>query len=230
MTHEDSVLPPLGFRQRGPEPVGTRLLLVRHGESFANALGLAGGHKGDGGLTPTGIAQAQALRGRLESSRELMDAKAFYTSTMPRAIETGEIIASGLPEGLTPIRDPEICELSVGEGDGLSWGEFVARYGETDWDKDPHQICAPGGESLMSFYERSTRALRRIISAHPGQLVVLVVHGGFIEQALKLHYGLEGHVRLRPRTLNCSMSEIEFAPDYSRLLRYNDVVPLPALK
>jgi 2,3-bisphosphoglycerate-dependent phosphoglycerate mutase len=228
MTHEDSVLPPLGFRQRGPEPVGTRLLIVRHGECYANSLGLAGGHKGDGGLTEKGIAQARALRDRLVMSRELMDAAAFYTSTMPRAIQTGEIIADGLPSHLTPVQDPHICELSVGEGDGLTWTEFVERYGVTDWDKDPHQICAPGGESLLSFYERSVAALRRLINAHPGELVVLVAHGGFIEQALKLHYGVEGHVRLRPRTENCSMTEIEFAPEYSRLLRYNDVAPLPA--
>jgi len=228
LSHEDQVLPPLGFRQRGPEPVGTRLLIIRHGECYANALGLAGGHKGDGGLTEKGIAQAEALRDRLILSQELMDAKAFYTSTMPRAIETGKIVAAGLPAHLVAVQDAAICELSVGEGDGLTWPSFVERYGTTDWDVDPGQVCAPGGESLLSFYERSVKALARIIDAHPGELVVLVAHGGFIEQALKLHYGLGGHVRLRPRTLNCSMTEIEFASDYSRLLRYNDVAPLPA--
>ena len=62
---EDKRLPPAGFRQRGPKPTGTRLLLIRHGESYANADGLAGGPIGDGGLTPLGRRQAQALVDRL---------------------------------------------------------------------------------------------------------------------------------------------------------------------
>ena len=44
---EDRRLPPSGFRQRGPKPSGTRLMLIRHGESYANADGLAGGPIGD---------------------------------------------------------------------------------------------------------------------------------------------------------------------------------------
>ena len=71
---EDKRLPPAGFRQRGPKPTGTRLMLIRHGESYANANGLAGGPLGDGGLTPLGCRQAQALADRLTSSNELSSA------------------------------------------------------------------------------------------------------------------------------------------------------------
>ena len=227
MINEDVVLPPNGMRQRGPKPTGTRLLMVRHGESFANALGVAGGPKGDGGLTPKGQVQARALRDRLALSQELSGASALYTSTLPRAIETGEIVRAALPSHLEPIRDEEICEINVGEGDGLTWAEFTARFGDVDWDKDPHQVCATGGESLMTFYERSERALERLVAAHPGELVVLVVHGGFIEQAMKHYQGLGGHVRLKPRIENCSMTEIEYLDGQKRLLRYNDLVPLP---
>jgi broad specificity phosphatase PhoE len=223
---EDQRLPPQGFRQRGPVPSGTRLLMIRHGESRANAEGLAGGHLGDGGLTDLGRRQAAALRDRLVMSRELEGATAFYTSTLPRAIETGEIVRAAMPADLEPVADETLCEISVGEGDGLSWAVFVERFGSPDWERDPHEITAPGGESLISFYERCREAIERLVERHPGELVVLVVHGGVIEQAMKIYQGLGGHVRLRPRIENCSMTEIEFNGERRRLLRYNDLAPL----
>ena len=118
--------------------------MIRHGESYANANGLAGGPLGDGGLTPLGRRQALALVDRLKVSGELSSASAFYTSALPRAIETGAIIAEVLP-GLVAVRDGELNEISVGEGDGLPWSEYVEKYGAPDWDRDPHQITAPGG-------------------------------------------------------------------------------------
>jgi hypothetical protein len=32
--------PPEGFRTRGREPTGTRLVLIRHGEAYCNARGV----------------------------------------------------------------------------------------------------------------------------------------------------------------------------------------------
>ena len=201
--------------------------MIRHGERYANANGLAGGPLGDGGLTPLGRRQALALVDRLKVSGELSSASAFYTSALPRAIETGAIIAEVLP-GLVAVRDGELNEISVGEGDGLPWSEYVEKYGAPDWDRDPHQITAPGGESLISFHERCRAAIAKLVASHPRELVVLVVHGGFIEQAMKIYQGVGPEVRLRPRIENCSMTEIEFRDGWIRLLRYNDRAPLPA--
>lgn len=224
--NEDSLLPPEGFRQRGPLPTGTRLLMIRHGESRANAEGLAGGHKGDGGLTDLGRRQARALRDRLAMSRELAGASAFYTSTMPRAIETGEIVRTALAKSLEPFTDESLCEISVGDGDGLTWAAFTERFGTPNWDIDPNQITAPGGESLLGFFERCREVFARLVVRHPGELVVIVAHGGVIEQAMKIYQGLDGSIRLRPRIENCSMTEIEFSEGRRRLLRYNDLAPL----
>jgi 2,3-bisphosphoglycerate-dependent phosphoglycerate mutase len=225
---EDRRLPPAGFRQRGPTPSGTRLLMIRHGESFANADGLAGGPIGDGGLTPLGCRQAGALGARLSMSEELSKATALYTSALPRAIETGEILRKALPAQLVPIVDAALNEISVGEGDGLPWAQYVERYGAPDWDLDPDALTAPGGESLLGFHERCREAIERLVERHPHELVVLVSHGGFIEQALKIYQGVAPNVRLRPRIENCSMTEIEFREGWRRLLRYNDRAPLPA--
>jgi broad specificity phosphatase PhoE len=200
--------------------------MIRHGESYANADGLAGGPMGDGGLTPLGRRQALALVERLKVSGELAAATAFYTSVLPRAIETGAIIAEVLP-GLVAVQDADLNEISVGEGDGLPWAKYVEKYGAPDWDRDPTQITAPGGESLISFHERCKEAIGKLVALHPEELVVMVVHGGFIEQAMKIYQGVGPEVRLRPRIENCSMTEIEFRDGWIRLLRYNDRAPLP---
>ena len=209
-------------------PTGTRLMLIRHGESYANSDGLAGGPIGDGGLTPLGVRQAEALAKRLVASKELMKATAFYTSALPRAIETGEVLRPGLPKDLAPVVDAAFNEISVGEGDGLPWAQYVERYGAPDWDLDPDALTAPGGESLLGFYERCREAIERTVARHPKELVVIVCHGGFIEQAMKIYQGVGPEVRLRPRIENCSMTEIEFRDEWRRLLRYNDRAPLPA--
>lgn len=201
--------------------------MIRHGESYANADGLAGGPIGDGGLTPLGRRQAQALVDRLVMSGELSKASALYTSALPRAIETGEMLRAALRD-LVPVVDADLNEISVGEGDGLPWAQYVERYGAPDWDLDPNALTAPGGESLLGFHERCRAAIARLVARHPHELVVLVSHGGFIEQAMKIYQGVAPEVRLRPRIENCSMTEIEFREEWRRLLRYNDRAPLPA--
>jgi broad specificity phosphatase PhoE len=225
-TSDEHRLPPEGFRQRGPAPRGTRLLHIRHGECVANAEGIAGGPMGDGGLTELGRRQAVALAQRLAITKELSNAGAFYTSTLPRAIETGEIIFPVINPELVAVRDEALCELSVGEADGLTWAEVGARYELPDWDRHPGQQNVPGGESLLGFFERCVGVFERIVFSHSDQLVVMVDHGGVIEQAMKFYQGLSGDVRLRPRIENCSMTEIEFYQGKQRLLRYNDLSPI----
>jgi 2,3-bisphosphoglycerate-dependent phosphoglycerate mutase len=219
-------LPPEGFRQRGPVPTGTRLVLIRHGECVANEKGLAGGPLGDGGLTDLGRAQAGALAHRLSVTGELRAATAFYTSTLPRAIETGEIVFPAINPDLIVQRDEDLGELRVGVADGMTWTEIEERFPLPNWEVNPSQRNVPGGESLLEFYARCIGAIERIVERHPGELVVLVVHGGFIEQAMKLYQGLDGAARLRPRIENCSMTEIEFHDGAKRLLRYNDLSPI----
>jgi 2,3-bisphosphoglycerate-dependent phosphoglycerate mutase len=224
----DSLLPPEGFRTRGPKPTGTRLLLIRHGEAVCNAEGIVGGPKGCGGLTELGRAQAFALAARLAHSGELASASQLYCSVLPRAIETAAIVAPHVGSGMTAIEDCALCELHPGEGDGLAWDEFVARFGAPDWDENPGTPLAPGGESWSGFAHRCWDAFAELTARHEGELVVVVAHGGVVEQLLKLVYGRDAGARLRLRTENCSMTEAEFRKGAWHLLRYNDRAPLAA--
>lgn len=220
--------PPEGFRVRGNVPSGARLVLIRHGEAFCNARGVVGGPVGCGGLTDRGREQATELRDRLIKSQEFADAVALYTSVLPRSIETAAIISPGLPDSLVAVEDCNLCEIHPGQADGMTWDEMVEQFGGPDWDVDPDAPFAPGGESWTGFYERCRAALTEIAQRHPGQLVILVVHGGVIEQAVKMVEEASPEARLGLLTENCSMTEIEFNGERRRLLRYNDLAPLAA--
>ena len=78
-----------------PEP-STHVVLVRHGEADCNVRSLIGGHLGCTGLSPLGVAQAEALRARWEATGEMRGASAFYASVLPRAIQTAESVAPAI--------------------------------------------------------------------------------------------------------------------------------------
>ncbi|TML43349.1 MAG: histidine phosphatase family protein, partial [Actinobacteria bacterium] len=92
----------------------TRLVLIRHGLAQCAVDSIVGGIKGCTGLAPDGRTQAERLRDRLLRTGELRDADAVYTSVLPRAIETAEIIAPGLGRaGEAPAKqDADLCELN----------------------------------------------------------------------------------------------------------------------
>ena len=215
----------VGYFTRGRAPLGTRHVLIRHGEARCNADGVVGGPRGDGGLTDLGLSQARALARRLESTRELDDVTALYTSILDRSIESARVISSGLPD-LAASADCDLCELHPGSADGLTWAELEERYGVADWSVSPDAPFSPGGESWLDFYERCKRAIAALVERHPGERVIAVVHGGVIEQAMKILNGDDPTARLGLRTEHCSITEIEFEGERRRLLRYNDVAPL----
>ena len=218
-------------------PVVTRLVLVRHGESNVTVDGVIGGHRGCTGLSPLGVAQAEALRGRLARTGEVV-ADALMASVLPRAIETAEIIAPALG-GLVPEQDCDLCELHPGESDGLTWEEHRVLYRPEGWTWSPHVPLAPGAESWVGFQERVARTLARIAAEHRGRTVVIACHGGVVDSSLAVFLGLPFHGRLSElRTRNTSLTEWELheadqlarGPARWRLIRYNDASHLADLQ
>ena len=228
MTGVPASQPPPGVATVAPpRPGATRVVLIRHGEATCNVAGLVGGRAGCSGLTGTGRRQAQALRTRLLGSGELADVAALYTSVLPRALETAEIVFAGTGLEHGAVADCALCELHPGEADGLTWEEFRARYGEPDFDADPDQEVAPGGESWRSFVARASGALARVAEAHPSARVAVVCHGGVIEASLTAFLPVApGRPRLGLLTEHTSLTEWERSGDRWRLLRYNDAAHL----
>lgn len=229
--------PPPAEREPAPaaeEPAaperGTRLVLVRHAQSVGNADGIIGGHVGCTGLSPLGVQQAEALGERLGRTGELAAAAALYTSILPRAVETAGIVGRAVgPAGLSAEQTCELCEQHPGEADGLSWGEYEARYGPYSARRTPERPLSPGGESWLDLLQRAVASLTALARRHAGELVVVVTHGGVIDSSLVRFLGLpEDGAAYSFRTWNASMTEWEHTGRRWALVHYNDTAHLPA--
>jgi broad specificity phosphatase PhoE len=139
----------------------TTILLARHGETDWNRERRWQGHARTH-LNDNGRAQAQALAERLEEHR--LDA--VYSSDLPRAFETAEIVASA--HGLETIADPGLREIDVGSWQGLTATEID----ELEWD----------GESYEAHRERVVAVLMHISSRRPEGHVLAVTHGGSLRR------------------------------------------------
>lgn len=162
---------------------GTRIVMVRHGESLAQELRIVGGHEGCQGLSETGRTQVAALRDRWRASGEITGDVALYASVMPRAIETAEILAPALGDPEISL-DCDLCEHHPGEGDGLSWEIFDQRYPHPDEGWTPDHRRAPGSETWNEMAARVASGLDRLVERHAGGTVVVACHGGVIVQSM----------------------------------------------
>ena len=211
----------------------TTVVLVRHGESQVTVDQVVGGHAACTGLSDRGRRQAELLRDRLVASELLREAVALYASVLPRAVETARLIAPGVGAGRFEVAERcALCELHVGEGDGLPWAEFTQVHGQPPWDTDPSAPLSPGSESWTSFVARASAGLQAVADDHPGQLVVVACHGGVIEASFRVWGGLAEAApgtRLRPENTGLTIwSKADGHP--WRLDRYNDSAHLDGRK
>ncbi len=206
-------------------PDATRVVLVRHGESACGRAGVVGGINGCRGLTDVGRTEASLLAARLTATGELAGAAAFYSSVLPRAVETAAIISPAVGGGLAAVADCDLCELHPGQVDGLRWDDVMAAM--PDWDEDPSTPLSPGGEGWSGFVDRAATALTGLARRHQGGLVVVVCHGGVIEASM-LRFGRMGAPadRLGLPTRHTSLTEWEHEHGRWRLMRYNDAAHL----
>lgn len=206
------------------------LTLIRHAEARAGVEGIIGGPTGDTGLTDLGYRQAEALRDRLHNTGFEVDV--VLTSVLPRAIETAAILAPVFGS-VEAVEDCDVCEIHPGEADGLTWTEYIDRYGIV-WPRPPDQPFAPGGESLLEFDARAAHVVEDIVARFPDATVVVVTHGGFIS-AVCLHllgYSLGGAQPFFLGPENASLTTWSTSDDASkpwRLDRYNDAAHLEGL-
>ncbi len=202
----------------------THLYLIRHGEATTQM----GESLHDYGLTPLGVRQAERLRDRLAASGEITP-DVFIASTLPRARQTAQIIASAFKE--MPITfDDNVQELHPGEAENMTVAEFREKFGGYHLDEEPFRPVSPGGETWGQFVLRGGTALHRIITEHEGKTIVVVCHGGIIDISFIYFLGMES-LRLPETRFDTRNTSITYwnktAPFQNRkprwrLVRYND--------
>lgn len=149
----------------------TRVLLVRHGSTVFSAEDRFAGSS-DVELSDEGRRLAGLLRDRLAPVK----IDAVYCSDMQRTRDTAAIISSGHKVIATPVS--ELREIDHGKWEGMVHKDVEKKFaGEyAVWSADPFATAPPGGESGLHVLSRALPALRKIVSDHPGQTLLVVSH------------------------------------------------------
>ncbi len=195
----------------------TRIIAVRHGETAWNVATRIQGQL-DIGLNARGRWQAaqvaQALRGE--------PLQAAYASDLARAWDTAQTIAQASAVGLTA--HVGLRERGFGEFEGLTHADIEARWPEhaLRWrQRDPHW-APPNGESLAELRDRIRHTLDELASAHVGQQIVLVAHGGVLDVLYRLATGQAAEAPRSWQLGNATINRLIWTPEGLSLVGWSD--------
>jgi broad specificity phosphatase PhoE len=188
------------------------MLLVRHGQSTANAQGIWQGQM-DFPLSEEGRRQASLAGTGLSGERF----EGLYSSPLSRAFETAEIIRdrTGFAGEVVPLGG--LSERHGGILEGHTWAEqehrnpelaekFLALPEEERWPL----VGAETDEEVIARFEAALESIRDL---HPaGSRLVVVSHGGVMRAYLREHFGPEVLPGNR-RAANASITRLQWAGD-----------------
>jgi alpha-ribazole phosphatase len=164
----------------------TRVYLMRHGEVANDGEKRYNGHI-DVDITDRGVEQMRRLAGLLEGK----PVTAVYSSDLIRSLKGATIVAERL--GLAPLPVRSLRERGLGGWEGMTAEEIQQRFPDDyrAWRADLLSYRPPGGECLNDVRARVLPEYRRIVVAHPGEEIALLLHGGVNRVILADVLGLE---------------------------------------
>ncbi|MHA6511440.1 MSMEG_4193 family putative phosphomutase [Tessaracoccus sp. Z1128] len=160
----------------------TKVVLVRHARSTANADGVLAGRMPGVVLDDVGRRQARALGEMLAG----VVVAAAYTSPIQRCRETAAL--AGFPEAAV-LDGMSECDYGVWTGAKLAALQGEALW--TDIQAAPSTVSFPGGESMLEMFDRTTAAVAGVAAAHGQAATVLIFsHGDPIKAVLAHAFGM----------------------------------------
>ena len=134
----------------------------------------------------------------------------WVASNLQRTHQTAEAIwATGFPEPATMPHEAAFAEQHLGQWQGMNRAAFIAsRPIGSHWFADIDEP-APGGESFMDLYNRTSQAIGRINAEQAGRDVIAVAHGGTIRAAVGLALGGDPEKGLAFDIDNCSVTRLD---------------------
>lgn len=197
------------------------MLLVRHGESEANAAGRFAYRVWDPGLTPRGRRQAQQLADQLRRVK----VSRLVSSPLRRALETLEPLARahGLPIEVLPA----LAELNMGTWDGARLKDLPHQDPErwARWRRDPDRYPPPDGEALSAVGARVLAGLDTLRGVEG--LVVAGTHADCVKGAIAHILGISGPASRRVFVPNGGQVLLRATDDGWRVILAPLVLPWP---
>jgi len=158
------------------ESSGTRILLIRHGETDWNRIRRFQG-RSDLPLNQKGKDQAYALGLALKDE----PLTAIYSSPLIRALETAHLMKVFHPS--IPLFEEEgLVEMDLGEFEGMEAQRWAVEYPDflKTWMETPASVKMPGGESLQEVQTRAIGTLERIVKLYPTESTLLLCSHNFV--------------------------------------------------
>jgi 2,3-bisphosphoglycerate-dependent phosphoglycerate mutase len=197
----------------------TRIVAVRHGETDWNASARIQGQR-DIPLNDKGRWQAERAAQSLRSAGEPL--AAIYSSDLLRAHATAQAIAAA--HGMQVLRDERLRERSFGAYEGRTFDELERLWPQETarWRARDATWAPPGGESLQVLGERVRAVTDALAQRHPGELIVLVAHGGVLDMMYRIatRQGVDA-----PRNWelgNASLNRLLWTPEGLSLVGWSD--------
>ncbi|HEX2299613.1 MAG TPA: histidine phosphatase family protein [Pseudonocardiaceae bacterium] len=192
------------------------LILVRHGQTAANAHGLLLG-RADPPLTETGYRQARALAAALPPATRIV------ASPLRRARQTAAVLA-GAALGVTDVQevevDPRWIEMDYGDLDGRPATALSEQSWQT-WRQDPDFVPA-GGESVATVCARVRQACMELAGDASRGDVVVVSHVSPIKAAVTWALGVGDEVAWRMFLEDAAVCRIDTTGPVPLLLSFNE--------
>lgn len=191
-----------------------KLLIIRHGESEADLLGVHEG-RADFPLTARGHRQAQAMAAYLRQSCEL---SAIYCSPLKRAFQTAEHLSN--ETGLPLIPDEMLMEFNNGLLAGMERAAAARDYPPVP--NLPLHAAVYRQESALEFRFRADYFLSKIISdTPPNAAAAVVTHGGMINQLYRSFLRLPVDADIFFSTGDTGIHEWQLTGENRRIIRAN---------
>ncbi len=164
----------------------TTVYLMRHGEVANGGEKRYNGHM-DVDITDKGVQQMHRLAELLAGK----SIQAVYSSDLIRSRKGAEIISQRVGIASTPLS--ELRERSVGAWEGFTVEEIKARFPDEYvlWRADLLNYRPPCGECVLDVRDRILPVFKKLVSAHPGREIAMLLHGGVNRVILADALGLD---------------------------------------
>ncbi|MDQ0014124.1 putative phosphoglycerate mutase [Variovorax boronicumulans] len=205
-----------------PKPdTTTDIILIRHGETAWNRELRFQGHA-DVPLNDIGHEQARRIGLRLAGET----AQHLISSDLMRAQQTAAPAALQL--SLPVVTSAGLREQYFGIVEGMRSDEIQSLHPRAweEWLEFREDHAMPEGETAREFHARIVAALGTIATAHKGQHLIIVTHGGVLDMVWRTAKGLSLSGPRRSDIPNAGFNRIRIAdpaaPDAIEIVEWAD--------
>jgi len=148
--------------------ITTYIDIIRHGEPEGGNVFRG---RTDHHLTELGITQFQQRTQRLGHRWQQV-----VSSPLMRCKQSAELLATA--QSIPLHIEPNLAEIHFGDWENQCVDKVMAEENISQLWQDPINFCAPQGEPTAALQQRTLQAWRQLLTAHQGNRVLVVTHGG----------------------------------------------------